>query len=123
MISVLASFWAVWFFFVTPPAAEKVQWLSAVEHDFGDIDKNKAVSHTFLFKNSSKAPLLIDNVRTSCGCTGSTWVETPILPDSIGQIIIEYDARDIGYFYKSAKVYFHRQRKAEKLYITGVVLE
>ncbi len=119
----MIPFLAVWLIFTTPPAEVKVQWLSAVEHDFGDIAKNKPVSHTFLFKNTGNAPLLIDNVRTSCGCTGSNWVETPILPDSIGRIVIEYDAGDTGYFYKSAKVYFNRQRKAEKLYITGVVLE
>lgn len=106
-----------------PVANNAVQWLDETEFDFGDIAPQKPVEHTFRFKNTSDAPLIIETVRTSCGCTGSTWDETPILPDSIGMINLEYDAKQGGYFRKYARVYFQGVRGAAKLWVTGFVLE
>lgn len=99
----------------------KVEWHSPTTHDFGDIIHRQPVSHNFSFKNKSDAPITIDNVRTTCGCTVPDWSEAPILPDSLGIISVEYDARDVGYFKKQIKVYFQGQRKAEKLSIEGFV--
>lgn len=104
-------------------ADEKITWIGPTSHDFGEIHHGEVVSHSFTFKNTSGEPMKIDNVRTSCGCTTPDWANTPIPPDSLGQIIIEYDGRDKGYFQKSIKVYFSIQRRAEWLYIEGTALE
>lgn len=46
-----------------------VRWL-ATQHDFGAFDEDDGkVSATFSFINESDAPLSIDHVRSSCGCT------------------------------------------------------
>lgn len=102
---------------------DKITWISPTSFDFGEIRHGEVVVHNFTFKNTSGEPLKIDNVRTSCGCTTPDWSNAPILPDSLGQIIIEYDGRDKGYFQKSIKVYFSVQRRAEWLYIEGTALE
>lgn len=99
-----------------------LEWLTETEHDFGDLIYQKPVAHTFRFKNKSSEPLVIETIRTTCGCTGSTWDETPILPDSIGNITIEYDAKKGGYFRKNAKVYFAGKRDAERLWVSGFVV-
>lgn len=104
------------------PLAPSWTWLDPLTHDFGDIPKNVEVSFTFRFKNTGTEPMLIDNVRTTCGCTAPDWLDRPIAPGETGLINIQYDARDDGYFYKMIKVYFHGRRKAEKLYIEGVVV-
>ena len=101
--------------------ASKVEWLSEDTHDFGDIPQKKPARYDFRFRNISGEPLVIDNVRPSCGCTVPNWDAAAVAPDSIGAISIEYDARDLGYFNKKVKVYFHGQRKAEVLYIEGWV--
>ena len=104
------------------PKENVVEWLTEMEHDFGDIPYQKEVKHTFKFKNKSTEPLVIETIRTTCGCTGSTWDETPILPDSIGTITIEYDAKKGGYFRKNAKVFFAGKRDAERLWVSGFVV-
>lgn len=104
-------------------AEKPIEWLTEKEFDFGDIAPQKPVQHAFRFKNKGTEPLVIETVRTSCGCTGSTWDETPILPDSIGTINIEFDAKESGYFRKYAKVYFEGISGAEKLWVEGFVLE
>lgn len=118
---------AVYLFIVAnvfqPTTSSKVVWLDETEHEFGDVEMNKPIQHTFTFKNISDAPLTIDNVRTSCGCTGTTWSDVPVLPDSTSTIVLEYDAKQAGYFRKYARVYFNGQRKAEKLWVIGFVLE
>lgn len=100
-----------------------VKWLSPATHDFGEVIHKKTIEHQFLFKNTSPEAFVIDNVRTSCGCTAADWQETPILPDSSASIQVVYDAIELGYFRKSIKVYFSGQRKAEKLYLEGTVVE
>ncbi len=98
-----------------------VEWHSPTTHDFGDILRGQPVEQAFYFTNRSSEPILIQNVRTSCGCTTSEWPERPIAPDSTGQLTITYDAAKSGYFYKSVKVYFSGQKQAERLYLEGFV--
>lgn len=100
-----------------------VSWLSPTEHDFGDIHFKEPAHHTFRFKNISGGPLVIDNIRPGCGCTAVNWEDEVIEPDSTGTIEASYDAHIKGYFRKSMKVYFHGQRKAEKLWLEGHVIE
>jgi hypothetical protein len=107
--------------FQYPDSVSSVSWLSAATHDFGAIKHNQPVRHEFRFRNISGKPLVIDNVRTSCGCTVPDWDAAAVAPDSIGIIGVEYDARDVGYFLKKIKVYFHGQRKPELLYLEGDV--
>lgn len=117
ILSVLISFSI---FFSTPPS--KVEWLSPKTHDFGEVTHKTETTHHFTFKNTSGSAFVIDNVRTSCGCTAADWQETPILPDSTASIEITYDAHDLGYFRKYVKVFLSGQRKAEKLYLEGEVI-
>ena len=105
-----------------PLNESKVEWLSPLEHDFGDIEIKVPKEHNFKFVNISDELLTVDNVRTACGCTASDWEEEPTEPSDTSAIKIIYDAAKPGYFRKKIKVYFHGQRKAEILYIEGFVL-
>lgn len=110
-------------FLLLVPQDSLVNWLSPTEHDFGDIRFKEPAHYTFRFRNTSDAPLVIDNIRPGCGCTAVDWEESVIEPDSTGEIRASYDAHIKGYFRKSLKVYFHGQRKAEKLWLKGYVIE
>jgi Protein of unknown function (DUF1573) len=99
----------------------KVEWLSPTSHDFGTIQKGVPQTHIFEFKNTSIAPIIIDNVRTDCGCTATDWEETPVSMGEKGKITITYDSRKTGYFKKKITVWLHGQRQCEKLWIEGEV--
>ncbi len=103
--------------------AQDIVWLSPKEHDFGEFKQYDLQQVDFQFKNNTDEPVVIDNVRPSCGCTSPNWSSEPIMPDSIGVITLEYDARKVGYFYKKAKVYFSNRRKGHKLYVEGTVVD
>ena len=81
------------------------------------------MTYIFEFKNTSNAPLIIDNVRTDCGCTASDWEETPVEAGAQGRITIHFDASKTGYFKKKITVWIKGMKKAEKLSIEGEVTE
>ena len=99
----------------------KVEWVTPLEHDFGDIIHKKPVEHFFKFKNTTSEPILIDNVRTTCGCTTPDWTWEPIAPDSTSHIRVVFDAKKTGFFKKRVKVFLSNQKKATILKISGYV--
>lgn len=98
-----------------------IVWLTASEHNFGEIPQYKEQRHRFYFRNNSEESVSIDNVRTTCGCTAGEWEETVILPDSTGSINIIYDAKQTGAFKKKIKVFFANHRSPEVLFVEGFV--
>ena len=109
--------------FTFPSTDTPVVWEVPTTHDFGDLERGVPVTTVFTFRNVGPDSLYIDNVRTSCGCTSPEWEDLRVPPDSLGHILIEYDADDTGYFNKGIKVYFNGYRKAERLAIEGWVEE
>lgn len=45
---------------------------------FGTVTQGEKVEHNFAFKNISENPVIITNVRTTCGCTVPKWPREPI---------------------------------------------
>lgn len=48
------------------------------EFKFGTVTQGEKVEHNFGFKNTSENPVVITNVRTTCGCTVPKWPREPI---------------------------------------------
>lgn len=90
-------------------------------HDYGTIEKNANGICEFTFKNTGKEPLLLTNVRASCGCTTPTWPKEPIKKGKKGTIIVKYNTRIIGGFTKFITVYSNAKTTPVKLKITGKV--
>ncbi|MDR1631790.1 MAG: DUF1573 domain-containing protein [Dysgonamonadaceae bacterium] len=77
------------------------------KHDFGVIsDKGGRVNFDFILTNNSDEPLLISNVKASCGCTTPSWTKTPIEPKKSGTITVSYNpSGQHGSFLKSIVVH------------------
>ncbi len=59
-------------------------------HDFGSIMADADYTTTFTIKNTGKKPLLIYEVKASCGCTVPTWNKKPIAPGESDQIEVNF---------------------------------
>ncbi len=59
--------------------------------DFGTVNEGDKVSHVFKFSNTGNIPLLISDVRSTCGCTVPEWPEEPIPPGAQDQISVVFD--------------------------------
>ncbi len=62
-------------------------------HDFGKIKQGDVVTHEFVFKNAGGAPLLVEKVETTCGCTAALVSEKTIAPGKEGKIKTTFDTR------------------------------
>ncbi len=89
--------------------------------DFGKIAENSDGTHEFVFKNTGKDPLIITNVKSSCGCTVPTYPEKPIKKGETGKISVKYDTKRIGVFTKTITVYSNAKNSPVKLHIKGEV--
>ncbi|ASB48085.1 DUF1573 domain-containing protein [Alkalitalea saponilacus] len=94
-------------------------------HDFGEIlEENGVVSHVFEFTNNGEQPLVIHNVRTSCGCAAPEWTRTPVQPKRQGTIKITYDPRNRpGNFNQSITIASNAEQGQEILRIIGTVTQ
>ncbi len=91
------------------------------QYDFGMLSYKKEAEYSFHFANSGNTMLIINNVKTSCGCTVPEWIHEPIKPGSRAFIKVKYDASFPGVFHKSIDVYFNGPGSPVKLEIKGTV--
>ncbi len=96
-------------------------WQGAKDYDFGLLTRGRPAQHRFILKNKGPKPLVIDNVRTPCGCTAVNWPETPVPPGDTASVLVEYNAAQSGYFYKTVKVFFHGVKGPDVLSVQGEV--
>ncbi len=90
-------------------------------HNFGKIYQNANGKYSFKFTNTGKEPLIIQGVRTSCGCTVASRPSAPILPGESSEITVKYDTRRIGVFHKNITVTSNADNASVVLYIKGEV--
>jgi hypothetical protein len=91
--------------------------------NYGKIKQNGDGSHTFIFKNTGKEPLVITNVKSSCGCTVPTYPSQPVKKGEKGEIHVKYDTKRLGVFNKTVTVYSNAKNSPVKLRIKGEVLK
>jgi len=60
-------------------------------HDFGQITSGEIVAFTFVFSNTGKADLMIDNVKVDCNCLKVVYKNDAIKPGEKGMIEVEFD--------------------------------
>jgi hypothetical protein len=60
--------------------------------DYGTVTKGEDNGlRVFEFKNIGDAPLIINDVKSSCGCTVPTKPQEPIMPGKTGKIEVQYN--------------------------------
>jgi hypothetical protein len=65
------------------------------EHDFGTFrESDGIVSYDFNFSNQGQIPLIIKEVKASCGCTTPSWPHEPILPGKTGSIRVSFNPKN-----------------------------
>lgn len=102
-----------------PPIIE----FAVAEHDFGKIIDGAKVSYTFKFKNIGGTDLIINQVKTSCGCTASKYTTEPVPPGGEGKVQLTFDGSNRrGFNNKVATVVANTQPNTHMLKITAMVV-
>lgn len=94
--------------------------LKETSFDFGKIPQGRPVTHNFEVANKGKAPLIIESVEASCGCTTPQWSQEPIAPGASSTIKVGFNASAEGKFSKTITIIYNGE-KIKTLHISGEV--
>ena len=89
--------------------------------DYGKIVKGSEGERTFVFTNVGDAPLIIQSIKSSCGCTVPKKPENPIMPGEKGEIKVSYDTKRIGGFSKQITILSNAITARKIVKIKGLV--
>ncbi|WP_081871810.1 DUF1573 domain-containing protein [Chryseobacterium sp. FH1] len=73
--------------------------------DYGNVKAGSDGHRFFTVKNTGDKPLIISEVKPSCGCTTPEWSKDPILPGKEAKIKVGYNTGIKGAFNKLIEVY------------------
>lgn len=93
-------------------------------HDFGKIAEEVGTAACeFEFVNTGQKPILIQDIRTSCGCTTPSYTKDPILPGKKGVIKVSYSTTGrVGRIDRKITVFTNEPDMVYTLAIKGEVL-
>src|ERR1700733_8679675 len=92
------------------------------KHDFGKIPQGTPVTTVFTFTNVGQDPLIITDVRPTCGCTIADFTKTPVKAGETGSIKITYNAAFAAPFTKTIVVTSNASTPVKNLIIVGEVV-
>jgi hypothetical protein len=90
-------------------------------YQFGSVKEGSNSECVFSFVNKSKTPVVINNVRSFCGCIEMTWTKEPVKPDDAGMIKVKFHANTNGTFSKTINVFTNKNSQPIGLTIKGSV--
>ena len=92
------------------------------EHDFGEIESKKSVETTFTYKNTGDAPLVITDIKSSCGCTvPQDWSRAPLAPGESGDFSVKFNGSGTNKITKTITVTANTEKGSEVVKITAFV--
>ncbi len=89
--------------------------------DYGAIEKGSEGIYDFKFKNVGKSPLIISNVKGSCGCTVPSAPKEPIMPGASGVIQVKYDTNRVGPISKTITITSNASEPKKVIRVKGLV--
>jgi hypothetical protein len=103
-------------------AQESIKFDKTV-HDFGNVpEEGGPVTYSFEFTNTGNAPLIIQEVAASCGCTTPGWSEAPVAPGGRGFVKATFTPSGAAPFDKSLTVTSTGTPNVVTLRIRGMVV-
>jgi len=91
------------------------------EFDFGAIIRGEAQEHTFTFTNTGKAPLIITDTKTSCGCTTPKVPKEPIAPGEKSEIVVRFNGSGKGQISKTVTIMNNTDKASQTLTIKAFI--
>ncbi len=92
------------------------------EIDFGTHDEGEILDTVFRFTNTGDNPLIITDVKTSCGCTTPYWPKKPIQPGESDVIKVKFNTnRKPGKQIKTITIHANTKNLTEVVRIKAYV--
>lgn len=112
-------------FSVSSYAQNKAPKFSFVKEtiSLGKIPQGVPAMTTFEFKNEGLQPLIISEVKPTCGCTATEFTKVPVKQGQKGFIKVNYNAATFGPFNKTITIISNSTEPSKVITLTGEVLK
>ena len=91
-------------------------------HDFGVIQNGTPVETVFSYTNTGQAPLVITDIKSTCGCTvPKDWSREPLNPGESSQFTVKFDGKGLNNTSKTVTVTANTQTGRETVKITAFI--
>lgn len=89
----------------------------------GEVQFQSPRKFSLGFTNKGDKPLLIHEVKASCGCLDVSFPQSPVAPGARGEISLTFDAKLLGTFYKEVEVLTNISDVPAYIAVQGVVVK
>ena len=85
------------------------------EHDFGQIMNGTPVETVFSYTNSGKSPLVVTDIKSTCGCTvPQGWNKEPLMPGASSQFSVKFNGKGANKIAKTITLTTNTEKGKEK---------
>ena len=91
-------------------------------HDFGELKKGDDAYYYFKFHNTGKKPLILQYVKSTCGCTIPEWSKEKIDSQNNDSIKVMYNTNRLGFINETITVFYNSKDSPKHLFIKGNVV-
>ncbi|TYA55998.1 DUF1573 domain-containing protein [Formosa maritima] len=91
-------------------------------HDFGEIEAKENVETVFNYTNTGESPLVITDIKSSCGCTvPQDWSKEPLNPGDKGHFTVKFNGSGANKVSKTVTITANTETGKETVTISAFV--
>ena len=91
-------------------------------HDFGEIENGTAVETVFSYTNSGRSPLVVTDIKSTCGCTvPQGWSKDPLMPGESSDFSVKFNGKGANKVSKTITLTTNTEKGREQVRITAFV--
>ena len=104
------------------PSKFPVMTFDKTVHDFGTIMDGQAQETVFSYTNTGEAPLVITEIKSTCGCTvPQDWSRAPLLPGESSQFTVKFNGNGANKTTKTVTINANTQNGSESVRIMAFI--
>lgn len=91
-------------------------------HDFGEIMNGTPVETVFTYTNSGKSPLVVTDIKSTCGCTvPQGWSREPLEPGASSQFTVKFNGKGANKVSKTITLTTNTEKGREQVRISAFI--
>jgi len=91
-------------------------------HDFGEIMNGTPVETVFTYTNSGKSPLVVTDIKSTCGCTvPQGWSREPLAPGASSQFTVKFNGKGANKVSKTITLTTNTEKGREQVRISALI--
>lgn len=94
-----------------------------VAHDFGEIQNGTPVETVFTYANSGQSPLVVTDIKSTCGCTvPQGWSREPLAPGASSQFTVKFNGKGANKVSKTITLTTNTESGREQVRISAFIV-